>query len=283
MEISRLFFSKETKEKLDKPISPQHKGKLRWERLKEAEANGALQHAKRRVDIGKIVGVEDYKTAYSWVSGLINRGAIVESILGFENGLPIHEYHLGTELKYTSGKRKAKNIQQDTQPIKIEEATISTKRLSRRQKGKLRWEKLMENVVDGKLVSCTSRNDIIKLVGYSRKEHHSGYSWVTNMITRNHLIEKRVGTDKRGMAIYEYKIGSQPNYRLGKKPAVYNVETAPILNEPATISEPVVLSRVNPDRPNIVITYGELRIEFNDTNADVIKDAIVALIDKVKE
>ena len=63
MEVSRIIFRKETKEKMERGISPQEKGRLRWEKLKEAETNGLLQKAKTRTDIGKIVGIENYKTA----------------------------------------------------------------------------------------------------------------------------------------------------------------------------------------------------------------------------
>lgn len=286
MEISRLIFSKETKEKINKPISPQHKGKLRWEKLKEAEENGVLQKAKKRVDVGRIVGIENYQTSYSWVSGLISKGAIIERIAGFEDGAVVFEYSLGKELNYSSGRSSAKKKQAEQQQYKAEK--LSTAKISKRKQGELRWDKLMENVIDGKLVGCINRKDIIKLVGYPKKEHHSGYSWVTNMITRGHLIEKRVNTDSNGLAVFEYTIGSQPNYRLRtgsmakKRGAIEFSKEAKPVEEPK-IAEPTVLSRVNQDKPSVVITYGELRIEFNDTNADVIKDAIVMLIDKVKE
>lgn len=284
MEISKLFFSKETKDKLEKKISPQHKGKLRWERLKEAEANGALQHAKKRVDLGKIVGINDYKTAYSWVSGLIGKGAIIENITGFENGLPVHEYHLGKELGYSSGKgvRKRKKVG----PTATKNDVIALRKL-----GKVRWDELLKKAANGELDACTSRKDVAELGGYSAtgEDRRKGYSWVANMIVRGHLIEERIGVTSNGRMVYRYSIGTQPQFELGRfrrsrvkkeKPVEEVIAqiapTESIITEAP--SEPVVLSK-----PSVVITYGELRVEFNESNADLMKEVIIGLIDKVKE
>lgn len=282
MEISKLFFSKETKDKLEKKISPQHKGKLRWERLKEAEASGALQYAKRRVDLGKIVGLDDYQTAYSWVSGLIGKGAVLESIVGFENGVPIHEYHLGKELGYSSGKKSKKS--KSVKPAKDNEV------IALRMQGKIRWDEFLKKVAKGELDKCTSRKKLAELGGYiGEKDRRKGYSWATNMITRGHIVEERVGFDAKGGAICKYSIGTQPHFELGcfhrsrvkKEKPVEEViaQIAPIesiITEAP--SEPVVLSK-----PSVVITYGELRVEFNESNADLMKEVIIGLIDKVKE
>ena len=280
MEISRLFFSKETQSKLEKKISPQHKGKLRWERLKEAEANGALQHAKKRVDIGKIVGVEDYKTAYSWVSGLIRKGAITESIVGFENGLPIHEYHLGTGLEYGNNGGRGKKAR----PNVIDAKRYNVRSL--REQGRIRWENFMKKAENGDLAKCTNRKDVIKLSGYTDKD--KAYSWIMNMITRGHLVEEIVGVGQDGAKLCKYSIGTQPNFALGNRhkrskkvnkqveqeatPRTAPIETI-IYDKP---SEPVVLSK-----SSVIITYGELTIKLEQLPAKAIGELVTGLLNKV--
>ena len=52
MEISKLTFTKETKEKMEKGLNKRQMGKLRFERLKQAEKNGTLSMARTRCLVG---------------------------------------------------------------------------------------------------------------------------------------------------------------------------------------------------------------------------------------
>lgn len=80
MEVSKLTLTKETKEKMEKPLSAMERGKLMWAKIVEAERDGRLQQAKYRNDIASIAGYTDKKRGYSWVSNMIKRGAIRETI-----------------------------------------------------------------------------------------------------------------------------------------------------------------------------------------------------------
>lgn len=213
MEISRLIFSKETKEKIEKGISPQRKGQLRWEKLKEAEENGVLQHAKTRVDVGKIVGLDEYKTAYSWVSGLIGKGALVETIEGFEDGRPVHTYRLGKQLSYVNGRKKADK--KSNALINGKSAyDMVNENLSVREKGKILFSRLRAVEMSGKLAEAQTRADIATLVGYTEEQSKAGYSWVSNLINRGHIMENQIGVTPSGRMIYEYKLsGTEPKYR----------------------------------------------------------------------
>lgn len=85
MEISKLSFRKETKEKMEKPMSVREKGKVLFARLEELDRNGMLSKAKSRADVARLVGYnkERAKAGYAWVSNLIRRGHITETIRGY--------------------------------------------------------------------------------------------------------------------------------------------------------------------------------------------------------
>lgn len=102
---ARIILTKDFKEKTMKHISPHRKGELRWEKLVKAEQDGTLQKATRRADIATIACITDKKKGYTWVSNMVHKQALVETIRGYENGSPIYEYHLGKPLTYRSGKR----------------------------------------------------------------------------------------------------------------------------------------------------------------------------------
>lgn len=103
MEVSRLTFTKETKDKISKGLNRRQQGKLRFEKLKEAEENGLLQKAKTRIEVAQLAGFtrEQYKTGYSWVSNMLIRKHLIERISGIGmNGRAEYEYHLGSDPDY---------------------------------------------------------------------------------------------------------------------------------------------------------------------------------------
>lgn len=213
MEISRLIFTKETKEKLDKGISAQAKGKLRWEKLKEAENNGTLQQAKSRIDVGKIVGLDNDKTAYSWVSGLIHKKAIVETLDSFENNKAVYTYHLGKPLSYVNGRKKRKEEQIKKIQAEAKRQDLVKNTQSVRELGKIKFDRLKELSETGELLKATCRADVATLVGYNEDEPKKGYSWVSNMINRGHLEERTLDITPSGKILYEYSLtGTRPQY-----------------------------------------------------------------------
>lgn len=213
MEISRLIFTKETKEKLDKGISAQAKGKLRWEKLKEAENNGTLQQARSRIDVGKIVGLDNDKTAYSWVSGLIHKKAIVETLDSFENNKAVYTYHLGKPLSYVNGRKKRKEEQIKKIQTELKRQDLVKNTQSVRELGKIKFDKLKELSETGELLKATCRADVVNLIGYNEGEFRKSYSWVSNMIIRGHLNERALGVTPSGKILYEYSLtGTQPRY-----------------------------------------------------------------------
>lgn len=103
MEVSRITFTKETKDKMSKGLNKRQRGQLRFERLKEAEANGRLQKAKTRADVARLAGFtsDQYKTGYSWVMNMLTRKHLIEHISGMgRNGRAEYDYAIGTTPDY---------------------------------------------------------------------------------------------------------------------------------------------------------------------------------------
>lgn len=96
MEVSKLSFTKKTQDKMNKSMSVREKGKVLFARLQELEADGTLSKAKTRADVARLVGYteERAKAGYAWVSNLIRRGHIKETILEWTpSGKMVAEYH----------------------------------------------------------------------------------------------------------------------------------------------------------------------------------------------
>lgn len=126
MEISRLTFRKETKEKMEKPLTAMEKGKLMWEKIVEAEKDGRLQQAKSRLDVAHIAGYTDDKRGYSWASNIIKRGAIVETIYAPGE----YTYTIGTapKFEYIGNKTRSKKVKpvKKTEPVILSRAYVPT-------------------------------------------------------------------------------------------------------------------------------------------------------------
>ena len=211
MEISRLLFSKETKEKIEKGISPKRKGELRWEKLKEAEENGLLQQAKTRADVGRLAGITSDKTAYGWVSAMVNKKAIIETVTGFENMRAVYEYRLGSPVKR---KKKAKEEAMEKIQNEMKRQGLTRNDLTVRERGKIMFARLKEIEASGELTKANCRADVATLVGYDESEAKAGYSWVSNLVIRGHLTEKMIGVSPSGKVMYEYSLtGTEPLYR----------------------------------------------------------------------
>lgn len=134
MEISRLTFTKETKDKMEKGINHYRKGELRWQKLQELEDTGKLSKARNRQDVTSMMGLgTGYGAAYTWLSHMISRGSIKEILLGFgKNERPEYEYHLTNTNRPNYEKFGKANIPKPSrtpapkQPVIVEKTTMET-------------------------------------------------------------------------------------------------------------------------------------------------------------
>ena len=139
MEVSRLSFTKKTQEGMKKDMPVREKGKVLFARLQELEDDGTLSKAKTRADVARLVGYseERAKAGYAWVSNLIRRGHVNETIQEWTpSGRMVAEYHTtGSMPDYgheEAKRRKAKkeNISNEWQklqsnmPMPIEDKSI---------------------------------------------------------------------------------------------------------------------------------------------------------------
>lgn len=100
MEVSRLTFTKEFKEKTMKKMSNVEKNKVRLEMLREAEADGRMSQAHTRLELSKLAGFTDqqYSMGVGWVYRNVKTKAITEVITGYDKkNRAIYEYHLANK------------------------------------------------------------------------------------------------------------------------------------------------------------------------------------------
>jgi hypothetical protein len=94
---ARVTLTKETKEKLKQPMGRLRKNELRWQKLEEADSNGKLQRAKNRADVANIIGITNYNNGYAYVTRLIQKKSLIETIVDFNGRRAVYEYSLGTK------------------------------------------------------------------------------------------------------------------------------------------------------------------------------------------
>lgn len=97
MEISRLTFRKETKDKMKKEMTVREKGRVLFDKLKGLDEDGTLSKASNRADVARLVGYseERSKAGYAWVSNLIRRGHLTETVREWTpSGKMVAEYHM---------------------------------------------------------------------------------------------------------------------------------------------------------------------------------------------
>ena len=117
MYASTLTLTDDFKKKTSKKMSTIRKGELRWEKLEQADRDGRLQQCSRRAEVGNLVGINDFKRAYTWTAIMVGKGAITETIRGFENGKAVYEYHLGVKPGYIQNGGTRKAVKAAYQPV----------------------------------------------------------------------------------------------------------------------------------------------------------------------
>lgn len=274
MEISRLIFSKETKKKMEEGLTSAQKGKLRWERIKEAEEHGSLASAKNRYEVANVAGFteENRNRGYQWVSNLISRKYLQEIMHGVgKNGKFEYEYHTVGEPDYSRNKARDARLKKQQQRKKEEVAQVPKKQEKTvMERGKELFGKLKDLAKEGTLEEAKSRADVATLVGYPSDQSKAGYSWVSNLIRRGYLKEKIVGVTPSGGMIASYSLGDkEPMYNYEeihkrKEAKEDRKETWLKENMPVLDAKEVV----NPDVIKINISRGDININVEVVNSD---------------
>lgn len=97
---ARVIISKETQEKLNKPLNAKQKGELRMKRLREIANTGEISKAKTKWELAKMCGYTERERSngYAWVMYLIRQKKIIETIVAYNQyGKAEYEYALNFE------------------------------------------------------------------------------------------------------------------------------------------------------------------------------------------
>lgn len=97
--------------------------------------------------------------------------------------------------------------------ITISEETRKQNQLSKREQGRLRFEKLAELDTSGRLQFATTRNELAQMVGYPRGDK-TGISWVNNMVNRGFISETLVGREGAKLKKEFHLTGKKPDYEF---------------------------------------------------------------------
>lgn len=153
--------------------------------------------------------------------------------------------------------------------VVISDETLKANQLSKRQQGKLRYQKLQELEQSGKLSFASTRNELAVMLGYPDHDA-TGTSWVNNMVNRGYIRETILGTD-RGKIMKEFHLTS--------KTPDYDFSQARARNKKIRENKPVETKIEQPlARPTrVVIEYCGMTITLDNVSARYVGE-IISLI-----
>ena len=126
---ARVIISPETIKKAGK-ISNRRKGELRFKKLVEVANTGVLQQAKTNIEVGKLIGITDSKTAYAFTQYQIEQGNLIRRLSGRNpnTGRPEYEFSFNFEKpkKTSQPKEEPKVVEPQEQPQQKEEPIVLT-------------------------------------------------------------------------------------------------------------------------------------------------------------
>ena len=259
---------------MEEGLSASQRGKLRWERIKEAEEHGSLALAKNRYEVANLAGFteETRERGYQWVSSMVSKKYLQEIMHGLgKNGKFEYEYHTVNDPDYSRQKARDARLGKQQQRKKEEVAKVAKKQeKSVMDRGRELFGKLKELAKDGTLEKARSRADVATLVGYSSDQSKAGYSWVSNLIKRGYLKENIVSVTPSGGMVSRYSLGDEePMYDYEeikkRKEAKENrketwfKENMPVLDAKEVVNQEVI---------KINITRGDTNINVEVVNCD---------------
>ena len=95
--------------------------------------------------------------------------------------------------------------------ITVSEETLKQNQLSKRERGKLRYQRLVELDKSGEISRATTRNELAVMLGYPDKDK-TGISWVNNLVNRGYLTERLVGRDGTHLQKEFHITSKRPDY-----------------------------------------------------------------------
>lgn len=269
---ARVVFSKKTQEKINKGLTPKERGKLRWEKLEEANEDGRLSLCKNRRDVAELGGYtkEQITKGYSWVHRLVSRGYLQEVHVSGGGRFAEYTYFINSKPNFLPfAGRYGADASKSTETIEPTKPTNTPLR----ELGKKRWEILEDANKSGKLAECKCRRDLIMLAGYTNMVQ--GRNWLAGLIRRGNIKETIVN------GVASYHLAKKPNYTYftskgkNKTPKVEEVKLSKDIftNEH---TEPVVLSRayVPESKTRLTIKTDIATVEIESVSAEIVEKVL---------
>lgn len=287
---ARVIFSKKTREELEKPLSKKEQGRLRWEKIVEAEKSGALSMCRFRADVARLAGYTKNKdlknggAGYAWVAAKIKEKYLSEVVVGGTDARPECQYFINSHPNYLpfagrygenskrvkNGKRVKPGCKSQPSEKPVEKVA---KREAPRERGKRYWAKLEELESKGALYGI-SREQFGALI---RPENpKQGYYYITNLVRRGFVKEEILGTN----GLCNFSAQRKPNFDYRKKidgqtldkAVEQTVEEVPQIIKP--IDEPVVSDRVADNKMKLTIKTTTAMVEIENPTLDIVEKVL---------
>lgn len=142
---ARVIFSRDFREKAEKPLNSYEVGKLRWEKLEELNNRGLLQNVTNRYKLCEAIGMtkeQARSVGYSWACNLIHRKYLAERVIGRdEYGNYKYQYSIlkkpsfGATRKFAHRKHSRRTIPDYAKPqqLQLVDAKIINEKVEAKQ------------------------------------------------------------------------------------------------------------------------------------------------------
>lgn len=156
--------------------------------------------------------------------------------------------------------------------VKLSKDTLALNELTPKQKGEIRYKRLVEASKNGGLSKAVNRQEVANLAGYGEYDQAKGYSWVSNLISRQCLIEQIDHFDEETHKVkYLYYLGpNHPNYEPSRGKRRENKKIENVTEQP--VETPKAIEQ-NAFTQEVTISVNKLNIKLN-----LSEDKIINLI-----
>lgn len=148
----------------------------------------------------------------------------------------------------------------------ISEETRAKNQLSKRQQGKLRYQKLVEYEKSGELSYASTRNELAQMLGFP-ENNKTGISWVNNMVNRGYISETLHGYENGKMRKEFHLTNKVPDYDFERIKQNNKEYKALKKAQEIVVAEEVEKRKAE---NNLVITKGDLTITTTLASNDIV-------------
>lgn len=278
MDVSRFIFKQETKDELQKKTKLSV-GKVRWDKLKELEANGKLATAKDRRDIVELLGYDrENVSVYYWVLDKIKKHYLVEQPTDVADECQYYttgeepDYDLHSQaMKMLEGREAKRKQPKEEQPREKQPRKKMRLSTSFRKTRLTRFNAIKHLQDSGEIAKITTRRELCDAI---KVPYAKARGWVSNMVASGFINEANPWETPR----YSLTQKALKEMSTPIRTAEVNPQSKPIIKptvQPATTTDITVATRQSD--LTMTVHYGDLTIEFKG----ITQETINSLIDKL--